>query len=217
MNNRTLLIIAIVVSIVALSLSSFGVAVTFTRELPPGPAGPAGPQGPEGPQGPAGPPGPQGSQGPAGPAGPPGPPGPVGWLPYYPTYRPPDCLGGFVAYVYQGENFEHYIGSFTESTIDHYWGNGGPEGFTVTDHFSVRWVSREDGIWFEGGQYRFRVVPDDGVRLYVDGRRVINEWHKNDSIPYETTIYLSQGYHQVCLEYYEWKYISRISLTWQRN
>jgi hypothetical protein len=134
------------------------------------------------------------------------------WPPCPPPCQPPYYPGEFVAQVYDGENFNTLIGSFEEPTISHYWGNGGPLG--LSDHFSVRW---EGSVWFEGGQYRFRVVPDDGVRLYVDGRLLIDEWHKNDSIPYETMIYLNQGYHQVRLDYYEWKYISKISLSWQKN
>jgi hypothetical protein len=68
-------VLAVLATVVVLSLLVAGCA---GQQGPTGPAGPKGDTGPAGPQGPAGPAGPQGDTGPAGPQGPAGPAGAAG-------------------------------------------------------------------------------------------------------------------------------------------
>ncbi|OUC07396.1 hypothetical protein RY27_15175, partial [Litorilinea aerophila] len=58
--------------------------------------------------------------------------------------------------------------------IDFNWGTGSPDSRIPSDNFSARWTRR---ITFEAGRYRFYARADDGVRVYVDDNRIINEWH----------------------------------------
>ncbi|MCX6811988.1 MAG: PA14 domain-containing protein [Candidatus Berkelbacteria bacterium] len=134
--------------------------------------------------------------------------------PQYPPSYPPSYQSQiFRAEVYNGENFDQYIGSFQESTIDHDWGSGGPAG--LTDYFSVRWESISPDIWFESGNYQFKVRVDDGVRLYLDGQLIIDKWLTHAATTYQVERYLSQGYHNIRLEYFERAGQAVIRLSWQ--
>ena len=68
------------------------------------------------------------------------------------------------------------------------------------DYFSVRWTR---SVYFEEGRYRFTTTTDDGVRLYVDGNLLIDEWHVMAATSFSEEKDLSQGTHTVMMEYFE--------------
>jgi hypothetical protein len=89
----------------------------------------------------------------------------------------------------------------TDSAIDFAWGNKAPAAGVPADSFSVRWT-RSTG--FSSGTYRFLTSTDDGVRLWVDDRLVVDAWF-NQSLPNTRTgaLALTEGLHNVRVEYYE--------------
>ncbi len=54
------------------------------------------------------------------------------------------------------------------------WGAGSPDSTIKPDHFSVRWTGKF--ISPLKGRYKFSITTDDGVRLYVDGKQLVNNW-----------------------------------------
>ena len=100
----------------------------------------------------------------------------------------------------------------TDPTIDFNWGSKSPAEEIPADHFAVRWTGTFN---FEGGRYRFRTITDDGVRLYVNDRLVINSWRPMRGTRY-VTLNLSPGEHTVRMEYFEATQAARAHLTWQR-
>ncbi|HET7011705.1 MAG TPA: PA14 domain-containing protein, partial [Anaerolineales bacterium] len=63
-----------------------------------------------------------------------------------------------------------------DEEIDFDWGRGSPASGVPDDDFSVRWSTR---LVLEPGQYRLNVRADDGVRVFVEGVRVINQWSES--------------------------------------
>ena len=87
-----------------------------------------------------------------------------------------------------------------DQAIDFNWGAGSPRRDIPDDNFSVRWSRRMN--FSRTGSYRFRTVSDDGVRLWVDGRLVIDAWRDGYSTN-EAFVDLSAGPHDLRLDYYE--------------
>jgi hypothetical protein len=87
-----------------------------------------------------------------------------------------------------------------DQTIDFNWGAGSPRRDIPDDNFSVRWSRRMN--FGRSGSYRFRTVSDDGVRLWVDGRLVIDAWRDGYSTD-EAFVELAAGPHDLRLDYYE--------------
>lgn len=93
------------------------------------------------------------------------------------------------------------------------WSYGSPASTIPSDNFSVRWTRT---FHFEPGSYRFTTTTDDGVRLWVNGHLLIDEWHDQALSPHNGTIYLSGGV-PIKMEYYERGGLASAWLTWDRD
>jgi hypothetical protein len=80
------------------------------------------------------------------------------------------------------------------------------------DHFSIRWSRQR---YFHAGCYRFGIFADDGVRLKVDGELLVDEWRPDRGEYHSPVTYLSSGYHEVILEYFENVGEAEIRLWWE--
>lgn len=97
--------------------------------------------------------------------------------------------------------------------IDFNWGNGSPDDAIPRNNFSARWTQR---VRFSDGLYRFYVRADDGVRVWVDGDRIIDEWHDNLADETYTADLELDGREDVRVEYYEREGGALIEFWWER-
>ena len=88
----------------------------------------------------------------------------------------------------------------TENAIEHNWSYGKPASQVNSDFFSARWIATRQ----MQGQYLFQVRSDDGVRIYVDNNIIINDWKNHSAWQLKkANISLSQGLHEIKVEYFE--------------
>src|SRR5690606_17135783 len=96
--------------------------------------------------------------------------------------------------------------------VDKNWYNtGGPAGLGHSD-FSARFTTTIN----EGaGTYEFQAQADDGVRVYVDGQRVINQWGPGSwNTLYTAEVELTAGEHEIVVEYFEAAGAARITFDY---
>lgn len=93
------------------------------------------------------------------------------------------------------------------------WGQGGPGGSIPNDNFAARWTRRAH---FDAGTYRFNVLVDDGMRLWVDDRLILDAWAEHDSAQLAVNYALTQGTHALKVEYYERSGNARIWVWWEK-
>ena len=98
-----------------------------------------------------------------------------------------------------------------ESAINYNWGDGSPAASINADSFSARWTGQ---LSLESGSYRFDVVSDDGVRLFLDSVKRIEAWSDHAATAYYYTLQHDGGTVNVVLEYYEHVELAQVSLTW---
>jgi hypothetical protein len=97
--------------------------------------------------------------------------------------------------------------------VDFDWGQGAPAAGLPADDFAVRW-SR--WVTFEGGLYRFSARADDGLRVYVDGKPIMDEWHDSDGAKtYAVDVSLT-GPHALLVEYYDRGWRAMVKVGWER-
>lgn len=87
-----------------------------------------------------------------------------------------------------------------DDEIDFDWGYGSPDPRINADWFSVRWTRR---LCLPEGRTHFAVEVDDGARLFVNGRLIIDTWIAQDRNRYTASVQLSEGRHKIVLEYME--------------
>ncbi|MFH1307690.1 MAG: PA14 domain-containing protein, partial [archaeon] len=99
-----------------------------------------------------------------------------------------------------------------DSEINFDWKNSNPVSEISKDYFSIRWTKDEQ---FDAGRYNFRVISDDGAKLYVDDILILDKWKRQSTSSYEAEANLTSGEHEIKLEYYEYTGKSVISLDYE--
>ena len=91
-------------------------------------------------------------------------------------------------------------------------GYGSPAPNIPVDNFSVRWTT---SLFFPEGWIRFSARADDGMRLWVDGKLVIDQWHDFVNTLYVADLWLGSGNHTLVVDYYEHTQYAFIELWWE--
>ncbi|MEZ4860622.1 MAG: PA14 domain-containing protein [Caldilineaceae bacterium] len=95
------------------------------------------------------------------------------------------------------------------SNLDFNWGSGAPAAELPVDGFSARF---ERILSFTDGYYRFSVTADDGVRFWLDGELILDEWHGATGRTYTVERDLN-GVHTLRIEYYEANGLAQFRFT----
>jgi murein DD-endopeptidase MepM/ murein hydrolase activator NlpD len=98
--------------------------------------------------------------------------------------------------------------------LDLNWGEGSPGSEIPTDDFSARFTRRIQIE--EDGDYLFRILADDEVRLWLDDILLINWWQSSADDWLEALIYLEAGDYGLLLEYYEHFGGAEVHLEWSK-
>jgi hypothetical protein len=87
-----------------------------------------------------------------------------------------------------------------ETAISNHWGTGSPGNGIPSDNFSVRWTGQ---FSFGAGPFEFTARADDGIRVWVGGTLIIDQWKDQPPTTYRAAVSLPAGTHEVKVEYYE--------------
>jgi beta-glucosidase len=99
-----------------------------------------------------------------------------------------------------------------DSVVNFNFGTGSPAPGLPVDHFSIRWTGKivpPDTI------HRIGISTDDGGRLYVDGKLLIEDWRDHAEEPHSVSIELMPGKeYNVVFEQYDDALGAAARLTW---
>ncbi|HUU18123.1 MAG TPA: PA14 domain-containing protein [Sedimentisphaerales bacterium] len=111
--------------------------------------------------------------------------------------------GGMRGDYYRGMNFENLVMTRIDPRIDFNWGDpGSPDASVGDDNFSARWTGEVEAAFTE--TYTFYTNSDDGVRLWVDGQELVDDWEDQSATENFGTIDLVAGnVYGLLMEYYE--------------
>jgi hypothetical protein len=98
-------------------------------------------------------------------------------------------------------------------SIEGDWAGRSPAEGVPADHFALLATTK---FKFVAASYRFDVVSDDGFRLLVDGKPVIDRWNHHGPTPDSATVELSAGVHDLRVEYCQEAGAAVLRLDWRR-
>lgn len=102
--------------------------------------------------------------------------------------------------------------SRTDGTVDFVW-PGAPASGLPSDHFSVYWSGQVQPQYSE--TYTFYTHADDGVRLWVNGVLLIDDWNAHPPVENSGTVQLVGGQkYNLELEFFENEYGAEVQLSW---
>jgi hypothetical protein len=90
----------------------------------------------------------------------------------------------------------------TDATVDFNWDTGSPDPAISPDYFTARWYGQVQAVGDD--TYTFYTVSDDGVRLWVNGQLLVNQWVNHAPWTNSAALALSGATkYDVLMEYYE--------------
>jgi glucose/arabinose dehydrogenase len=136
----------------------------------------------------------------------------------YDNSPPPPPAGsgdGLRGTYYDNINFTNQVFSRIDPGVNFNWGNGSPDSRIQPDTFSVVWTGQVEPTFTE--DYTFYTTTDDGVRLFVNGQQVINQFRDQPATTVNgTPIRLTAGQKaDIRMEYYENGGLASAQLGWQ--
>ncbi len=120
---------------------------------------------------------------------------------------------GLTGVYYNERNLSGESITRVDPQINFSWGLGSPDKAIASDTFSVRWTGQVQAQYSQ--TYTFFVRADDGVRLWVNGKLLINQWRDGTGKEYSGRIALQAGQkYDIKLEYYEKTGTAGVQLSW---
>ncbi len=120
---------------------------------------------------------------------------------------------GLNAEYFDNMHFEGDAKNQVDKNIDFMWGNGGPDGLPK-DYFSVRWTGKLTAP--KTGKYMLGVNSDDGTRLYVNDKMIVDNWGKHAMLTKAAEIELEAGKPvDIRVDFYEDNGGAGCQLLWQ--
>ncbi|MBW7991155.1 MAG: hypothetical protein FVQ84_14225 [Planctomycetes bacterium] len=103
-----------------------------------------------------------------------------------------------------------------DPTIDFSWGDGSPDPSINVDGYTVRWTGMIEVP--ASAIYTFHTQTDDGIRLYVNGQLIINNWTDHGGTHDSGDISLKAGQkYEIILEWYENGGGAICELSWESS
>ena len=111
-------------------------------------------------------------------------------------------VNGLTGAYFHNANLTDAAGTRVDANVNFDWAYGSPAANIQADTFSARWTGQVQAK--SSGTYTFYTTSDDGVRLWVDGKLIIDRWQNQSATEHAGTIALVGGQrYSLKLEYFE--------------
>lgn len=121
--------------------------------------------------------------------------------------------GEYLGNYYNGINFDTFVFSRYDNTINFNWRSKSPDPRINSDNFSIRW---QGNFNFDTYLYEFTAIADDGIRVYLDGEKIIDAWQVQSFKPHKTRVQMTAGMHTVVVEYFESGVYAAVDVYWDK-
>jgi beta-glucosidase len=101
-----------------------------------------------------------------------------------------------------------------DPVVDFSWDQYRPRPGIKPDSFSVRWTGKL--VPPKSGRYTLSVAADDGSRLFVDGRKILEDWSRHEPRTQSADLDLKAGReYDIRIEYFEMMWGASVRFAWK--
>jgi hypothetical protein len=102
----------------------------------------------------------------------------------------------------------------TDSVVNFNWGTTGPDPSIGGTNFTARWTGSVQSQFSE--TYTFTTIANDGVRLWINGRLIINDWntHSSTATNSGSITLAAQQLYNIQLDYFQNTGNALVQLLW---
>jgi len=120
--------------------------------------------------------------------------------------------GGLEVCYYKGLEFNRCVASRTERKVEKGYSKYAPTWRVPKETFSAIWKGFIKIP--EDNEYLFKLLSDDGSRLFINQQLVIDHWGEHYFIPKTGRIFLKKGKYPIRIEYFNKGPVGKIRLKW---
>lgn len=132
------------------------------------------------------------------------------------TPVPPVSSNGLQAVYYNNKDFTGTTYSRLDPNVNFNWGSGSPATQISPETYSAVWTGYVIPRYSQ--TYTFYTTTDDGVRLWVNGQRIINYWYNQSATERSGSITLTAGQkYSIRMEYFENSGNAVAQLRWKSS
>ncbi|MEW6304052.1 MAG: PA14 domain-containing protein [Verrucomicrobiota bacterium] len=131
------------------------------------------------------------------------------------THAQSDVKRGFQAVYHNGMDLNNPVARRVDATIDFEWGESPADGVDA-EHFSVRWTGELEPD--KTDEYTIYAESDDGIRIWLEGKVIINSWTDRAPTEDNVTVKLEAGKkYPLIVEFYENEGGALARLSWSHS
>lgn len=120
---------------------------------------------------------------------------------------------GLVAEYYDGSNFERFVFKEYVGNIEAFWDENPPVKGIDPHNCSIRYTGKLKPA--KTGKYSFSALVDDGIRVWIDGVLIIDQWTLNDVGNFKgTKEMVANRTYDIKVEYFNALREAEIKLMW---
>ncbi len=121
---------------------------------------------------------------------------------------------GMIGEYYNGTNFEEKVLTRIDPLINFNWFQRSPAPGVRQSYFSVRWTGKL--LAPTSGKYEFSAQVDDGIRVWVGNRKIIDGWQLHDNANFKGSVTLQAGkFYELRVDYFNAMLEGTINLLWE--
>jgi len=121
---------------------------------------------------------------------------------------------GLAGTYFDDMDFTDPVAVRLDATVNFDWGTGAPIDGVAPDVYAVRWAGQVQPEFSE--TYTFRTTGNDGVRLWVNGEQLVDDWNDHPATVKSGSIDLEAGnLYDIRMDYYQHVGTASAKLEWE--
>jgi len=122
---------------------------------------------------------------------------------------------GLLGSYYNGINFNSFIASRVDPTVNFDWSTNSPMAGVGVDNFSIMWT----GLLLPrcSSTYTFYITCDDGVILTINGQTIISSWVAGTPSLTGSLALTGNQFYNISLNYFEMGGNALVHLSWSSS